>query len=379
MKHAKMIALLLLIPFFGKTQSIEVADLTIRVKKNSEEKLTYGFAEGDKILFSFQEAKNKKLKEVIIKAYPNQLKFSDYKTAAIDKKTIKVSKSGVYTFTFKNSNKLSSRICKVKISRIPANETLKDFDTEVQWVTERDTTIRTYTKKIIVGYDTTYVPKIRRVLVSSEKQEQQITTKSVRVNSITHLTNPNKTSTFFALPPHQKTDYEEKRVIAWAYWVGVGEEAQAAWRRNNNMIKTLSQTAGNFLTPLGALALGTVTQLAIPTTGEDIKYTLLDRENEFLFRGKQPYGTLDYGKGIATYKYFTHPSLMQGTYFVRLENDNYRRGVNVDVKAIAIIEHKVYKDEEYTKTVVTPIKENKIFKEPVINTKTFPVTSDYKN
>lgn len=64
---------------FGQ-QVIDVTDQTIRLGRNNEKELYYGFAGGDKIVFSFEEAGNKDLKEVEIVEYPNNSRFSDYKT-----------------------------------------------------------------------------------------------------------------------------------------------------------------------------------------------------------------------------------------------------------------------------------------------------------
>jgi hypothetical protein len=47
---------------FGQ-EPIDVAELTVKLKGNSEEKLYYGFAEGDQIIFNFTEGDGKELKE----------------------------------------------------------------------------------------------------------------------------------------------------------------------------------------------------------------------------------------------------------------------------------------------------------------------------
>ncbi|MGL5888387.1 MAG: hypothetical protein ACRC3B_00800, partial [Bacteroidia bacterium] len=43
--------------------AVDVTEQTLKISGNSEEILYYGFAEGDKILFSFSETDGKELKE----------------------------------------------------------------------------------------------------------------------------------------------------------------------------------------------------------------------------------------------------------------------------------------------------------------------------
>lgn len=94
---------------FGQ-EPLDVTEQTIKIGGLKEEELYFGFAAGDKIVFSFQEADNKEMKEIEIVEYPNNSKFSDYKSKRIENKTINVTKTGVYVFRFKNSA-IVGRIC----------------------------------------------------------------------------------------------------------------------------------------------------------------------------------------------------------------------------------------------------------------------------
>ena len=119
-------------------EPVDVTDQTIKLGGFKEEELYFGFAEGDKLIFSFEEAGNKELKEIEIVEYPSNSKFSDFKTKKTEK-TISVGKQSVYIFRFKNSA-MAGRICKIKIQRIPISEATKSFNTTVSWVTRQDTT-----------------------------------------------------------------------------------------------------------------------------------------------------------------------------------------------------------------------------------------------
>jgi hypothetical protein len=365
------------IQFLNAQNTIDVTEQTIKVKALSEEVMYFGFAKGDKIIFNLSEIDGKELKEVEIIEFPSASKFSDFKTSKVTNKVINVNTKCVYKFRFYNSS-LGGRICKVKIQRIPSEDKFKGFNTAVKWIKEQDTTWNSYTKDVISGYDTLKVQKKRKIISIEEKIEDMFMDKSQRVHSTTNE-NGNRTSIFFTLPQNQIGDYESRTVIAWAYWIGVGEESNKAWQQNRKVIVgAVKGFAGTALTPIGAIALGTATNLILPSMGEDVSYGLVDEINKNLFYSGLQYKGFDFGKGVAGYKRFTNDSMLQGTYFVVMSNDNIMQGIDVNVKVSAIIEHKKFKDEVYIEKQVNPKYEKQIIKEPVINTRELPVTFDYK-
>lgn len=357
---------------FGQ-QTVDVTDQTIKVGGLKEEEIYFGFAKGDKVVFNFREVNGKELKEVEILEYPSNSKFSDFKTSSVENKILNISKQSVYVFRLKNSN-VAGRICKIQIQRIPISEETVDFNTSVKWITKQDTSWNTYTRDIIVGYDTTYEQKTKRELVNSEQREELITDKSQRVHSQTS-DNGNKTSVFFTLPASQTSAYETKQVISWAYWIGVGEEANQAWKNNAQSISNLAKGAATYFTsPLGALALGTVTDLMLPKVGEDVDYAITDQQNRDLFFAGYQYRIYDQGKGVAGFKRFTEPVMCQGTYFVCMRNDNILQAIDVNIKVVAIIETKTFADKPYTDMMIKPRYEKKIFTDPVIRSVEIPIT-----
>jgi hypothetical protein len=360
-------------PAFAQMSPVDVTDQTIKIAGMSEEVMYFGFAEGDQLIFSFTEVNGKELKEIEILEYPSNSKFTDFKTARVDDKKIQVNKKAVYKFRFSNGA-LVGRICKIKIQRIPAAETTKSFITNVSWITKQDTTWNVYTKDVVIGYDTTKVPKKKRELVKTEQKEELIFDKVQRVHSETNE-NGNKTSLFFTLPKNIETPYKTQKVVAWAYWVGVDEEGAKAWKSNVTAVGKLAKgAAAIYLTPLGALAVGAVTELMVPSLGEDVYYCIVDQTNKDLFFAGQEFRLYDKGKGVAGYQKFTNANMLQGTWHLCMKNDNYMQGVDAAVKVIAIIETRIYEDKEYIELVVTPRYEKKIFRDPVINTQRVPVT-----
>lgn len=357
---------------FGQ-EPLDVTEQTIKIGGLKEEELYFGFAAGDKIIFSFQEVDNKEMKEIEIVEYPNNTKFSDYKSKRIEDKTINVTKTSVYIFRFKNSA-IAGRICKIKIQRIPANDDAKNFNSTVVWINRQDTTWNTYTKDVIVGYDTSYLHKTKKELVKTEQKEVLIFDKTQRVHSSTN-SNGNKTNVFFTLPKNETLSYKTTKVSSWAYWVGVDEAGNKAWEQNSKTVSNLAKgAAAMYFTPLGALALGAFTDLAVPSIGEDVEYWIADQSNAQLFMNGNSFRMYDTGKGVAGFKRFTDPSLCQGTFYILLYNDNLIQGINANIKVIAIVETNIYEDKQYSEQVVTPRTEKQIFKEPVITNKRIPVT-----
>ncbi|MCL9804481.1 hypothetical protein NAT51_03045 [Flavobacterium amniphilum] len=354
---------------------IDVTEQTIKIGALSETELIYGFAQGDQIVFNFNEVNGKELKELHILDFPGTLKFSDFKAKKIENKVFNVDEKSIYRFKFYNSA-LSGRICKIKIQRIPKEEKFINFNTAIKWIVKQDTTWNVYTENILIKQDSIKIPGIRKVLASEEIREEIILDKVQRVHSTTNE-NGNKTAVFFTLPNNTLTNYESKNVIAWAYWVGVNEESNIAWKNNQRTISTtVKSIAGLTTSPLGALALGAVTDLALPSTGEDVAYGLVDETNKDLFFSGKQYRGFDFGKGIGGYKSFTNQNVLQGKYYIVLSNDNLMQGIDANIKVSAIVEHKKFKDEKYTEYKITPIYEKKILKEPIIKTTKIPVNFD---
>jgi hypothetical protein len=338
-----------------------------------EQELQFGFAAGDKMVFHFKEINGKEIKEIEIVEYPATSKFSDYKTTQVDSKTIQVVKQGVYLFRFKNGA-ITGRICKINIQRIPAGEATVNFNTAVSWEEKQETTYNTYIKEVPAGYDTTYTRKTKKVVVKSEQREELVFDKPQRVHSSAN-TNGNKASLPFTLPKNGTTPYKTTKVVSWAYWVGVGNEANEAWKQNSKIIVSIAKgAAAYFTTPLGALAAGVVTDLAIPKMGEDVYYAVADKTNRDLFMAGQPPRVIDQGKGVAGFRKFSDPALCQGAYYILLSNDNLVQGVDASVKVIAIVETTTYEDKVVTEMTLTPRYEKKTFSEPVIKTVRIPVT-----
>lgn len=95
-------------------ETIDVTDQKIKINALSEEIVYFGFAAGDKVIFNYEEIDKKELKELEILEYPDNSKFSDFKTSKVEGKTFAITQNCIYKFRFKNTA-IGGRICKIKI------------------------------------------------------------------------------------------------------------------------------------------------------------------------------------------------------------------------------------------------------------------------
>lgn len=331
---------------------VEVTELTLKVGVGQTEELYYGFAEGDQIAFDFEEVNGKDLTEIEIIELPTNSKFMEFKASKIEGKIITVNKKSVYKFRFTNKT-LSKKVCRVSIKRIPASEDLIDFNTDWKFETVYDTTYIPYTEDSLIGYDTLKFKETLKEVVKTETFDEMIMDKTQRVHSL-YNGNSNKTYLRFDLPVNKVEDYKEEKVKAWAYWIGVGNEASEAYGKN---IKAMGELAAGvasvYGTPLAGIAVGAITELLTPKTGEDVAYRFMDGfENVQAFLAGNEYYLFDQGKGIAAYG--KNSNLLQGSYYIGLYNDNEVTGIDVNVKIVVIKEIKTFADVTYDREKVTP-------------------------
>ncbi len=338
---------------FSIENPILVTEATISLNFDETEELYFSFAEGDIIEFNFEMIKGKHLKEIEIFELPNNKIFSDFKAEKIVKKQIQIRNKGLYKFKFYSSS-LTKRVGKIKIFRIPTDDSTKDFNTNWKWKTVRDTIYTPYTIDSIIGYNKIKYKEKVKELVKTENIEDILFNKNQRVHS---YYNENRSSIYLRvdLPNPISTELKEEKVIAWAYWIGVGQQAQQAYQENAKSVGDLANgITSMYGTPLAGLAVGTITELLIPKTGEDVYYTFIpDYENAEKFVNGQTYLQFDTGKGIAAYG--KNSNRTQGIFYIGLSNDNQLQGIDVDVKVVAVKEVKTFDIMEYDREKEEPI------------------------
>lgn len=373
MKHLVYICLLFSGLCFG--QKITVAEVQVKLDANKTEELMYGFAAGDRIIFTIK-TNGANLSEASVLQYPDVCKYKGQNVTE-DKREFTVTDKGVYIFRMVNNSK-GKRTATLTITRVPKSSDTRNFNTAVKWQNVQDTSWVSVTKEVIAGYDSVRVQKTRKIVGLENKYEEIVLDKSQRVAAKTSF-GDTRTFVEFSLPVNFTAKDETKKVVAWAYWVGVGEESNEFWKQNRKMIVGAVQGAATyFSTPLGGIAAGAVTNLIMPVNGEDVEYALTNETNKTLFLGRKEYKAIDKGKGITSYKRVTDGKMLQGKYYVALANDNLIQPIDVNVKVSAIIEHIKYKEEKYIDYDVKPRYEKKIVREPLITSARIPVTADYR-
>jgi hypothetical protein len=293
---------------------IDIADNTLKVAAISEEVFYFGFAEGDQVIFNFQEVNGKELKEIEIVELPSSSKFMDYKSSKIENKTFNILKTGIYKFRFSNQA-LSGRICKFKIQRIPASETTKNFNTNV------------YTRTV---YDTTYTPITEKYLIKSDTAAIPVVDQVARVSSQTAMNgSSNKTIVDFTLP---------EGTIAWSYYIGVGNEGEEAFKAASDKFLTSAADAVISIPGYGtmaALALYGINYFTQIQGGDNIKYYFItDWENVLLFKSGQAF--YQYKQGDVVNDASRMTTHLTGKIYLALINDNIADAIDVTVKVTAV-------------------------------------------
>lgn len=352
---------------------IDVCEKAIKINALSEEVFYYGFADGDKIVFSLEEVSGKEVKEVEILEYPQSSKFSDYKTKKIENKQILVNKKNVYKFRIYNSS-LGGRVCRIKVQRIPSNEKTKNFNTAVNWIEKQETTYNTYTKDVTIGYETKYETKVKKELVKVDTLLTQLFDKNLRVHSemasgktqYTYATVELPTNTYV---PNQLNPYQTKEVISWSYWLGVGQKSKEDYDNANKKITSGISTLGA-LTGYSALASLAVTGISI------FKNTDIGDNVNFKFYGLQNGNeiTIDFGNVISASG--RNEKIKQGSFSIQLFNDNVMEGIDVNLKMVVMQIQKTWQDKQYQEKIEIPKIEKQIFKEPIITTISIPVMEE---
>ena len=327
-------------------------------KLKGEESLYYGFAEGDQIIFDFQETNKKSVKEIEIVEMPNNTKFQDFKVSNVNQKTIKVHKNAIYLFRFKNPA-IASRICKVKIQRIPSDSSKINFDTGWRYEDVKDTTYVPYTEDSIVGYEERHYTEVVKELKESHVEEYEILNHTTEVQAIGLLANRNPRAILtFELPKNVKNELKEQKVVSWAFWFATGDDAESFWVRNKKRLVNLSSTlVGAYTSPLGAFAAGAMVDMIIPAAGQrtTVKYSITDVHNAHLFMNGSSYRTIHQGSGSGGHQRFTSIEMTNGKYALCLYNPNTAKSIRVMAKGIALVEVKTYQFVEYERVKSVPM------------------------
>lgn len=299
----------------AQTAPVEVVENTLKIGGLSEETFYYGFAEGDQLIFTFDEVNNKELKEVEIIEYPSSSKFMDYKTKRIGNKIITVNKTGIYKFRFANSA-LLGRVCKFRIQRIPSSDKYKTFNTSVYWRTV---------------YDTTYREEEERYLVRIDTISEDFYSSMPQISSQNALNgNSNRQVIDFVLPHN---------TVSWSFYIGTGKKSKEALdKAQTSFLKSSSKALSTILNygPMTALALTGVSYISAVQGEDNVKYWFLsDYYSVTQFQNNQTF--MQYKKGDVINEACQMKSPLKGKVYIGLLNDNTFDPIAVIIKATAVV------------------------------------------
>lgn len=324
MKYLTIVCLSLCMPLWLFSQdTLDVVDKKIKIGGVETIKEYYGFAKGDKIIFSLNVDGKKELKDVIFSEYPDIVRFADHKTSRIENKLLNISQNGVYSFEYYNSS-LSGRTVEIKIQRIPRSEETRIFNTNVKWVNK---------------VDTTYSAKENAYLTKSDTSFVDVINSTVRVHSTTN-TNPNKTLVDFTIPAN---------TIKWSYWIGVGKESQEAFAKDEKEYLSSATKLLGSINPLAGLAVGLIT-MTQSQIGDNVFYYFLSSHSETQkFMTGQQFLQFKNGNVVTDFGLMNYSSPSNQRYYLGLLNDNLMDGIDVNVKILAVVVNNQY--EVITETV----------------------------
>lgn len=311
-----MLQLCCLSPVIGQ-KKILLTESTLEIAPGEMQEACFGLAAGDEVVFSARVTKGTKLENIIVTEYPQSVRYSDYMTRRLHSKKIKIATTGVYAFAFVADTFETTKVA-YKVVRIPASDSVQNFNTNVYWRTV---------------LDTTWAEKKEYGLRKSDTTIVNLVDQSAKVHSRTNL-NGSRSTIKFTLPPN---------TAAWSYYIGVDQEGQEEFEDATHMV---AKYGGKVLTaipgygPLAALALGGVSYLTQLQAGEDIDYYIVANGQESLFIDGEPFTYIRNGLVTSDYARMVQP--LSGTFHFCLSNDNAVTSVQALVKVTAVVVKNTY-------------------------------------
>lgn len=326
---------------------VSVAEITLQIKPGDEQSLYYRFAAGDEIQFSFTETVGKNLKLVEVLEWPKELVYTAQNIAETKPQYIVVQATGVYQFRFVGGS--GNREVHITIKRRPESDFLSNFDTSVRWEIRQDTFYKIGNLEY-PGFEYRSEKRTRTILLQSDTAAVTVLEKTERIFPRSGVIYGSNTSEMrFSLPKNQYLPSKiqaqsSAEVISWAYWIGVGDEADRSFKDANlKAVAKLADIASGLQLisvsggygALALLALKGVAMFSNPPKGDNVRYTLWNDSGK----------SLDTGSSIVAFRRMETP--LQGDFLFQLSNDNILEAINVQVKVLAVVQQKKYRKEDY--------------------------------
>ena len=304
-------------PLFVSGRDFCLVDEDVVIKGGKTYEAYYAFAEGDEVSFSMT-CRRKKIFECNIYQLPTTLLFRRNHKDSI-KSNIVINGTGILRFEIRNKSLLRKNV-RVKIVRKCKEVLYMDFTSAVDKEKVKKNLYYIGSKDVVVGNDTTI---------------ENITDRKQTVHSKTSIKHKNRTILEIDIPSN---------TVSWAYWIGVGEEASKAYATSLKRFLQSSSVIALKIPdygPIAAVALNGVALMINTTTGDNVKYSLFrGSSNRSRFMNKKVITTIK--KGDVVYDYSQVKNGDCGIYYLGLLNDNFRTGIDVTIKVVAIVVNKRY-------------------------------------
>lgn len=261
---------------------------------NNKEENVIGLDKGDKIILNCSVLNKKGNATISIKEYNNGVEiYKKERFKEIVNEEILIPSKGIY-FVSLHTDALFGKEAKVTIDRLASSDSDPSFSTLVKTVN-----------------DTTSIEVLNTI---------------IRVYSATNLDHVNRTSVRINLP--QNTTY-------WAYWIGVGQEAQNQMKAFTSSIASI----GSYLplNPLIKYGMKVISSLPMLNSTATISYRFVDSQNAQFFVNKQGYKyfTFKHSENICT-DYSLIGQNFQDL-VLAMNNESTFTGQDVEVRVVAFI------------------------------------------
>lgn len=340
-----LIFLISKILFVFSGNEILVFDSQVQIKARSSEHIFISFCKGDIINIEIKELKNRSIRHFSASEYKGRFIYGLNTRRDSALCIFFVPETSVYVLNLKN-NSFLSRNYTLKIFRKPVSNNSKEFNTKPVWEEQIDTIYNIRKRDKIITYDTLVTEKPILVLDTCKNIEQILMDQRIKLESSISFRKKNRAVIEIDLA---EDTFESKFVghepLAWAYWIGVGKEAEESWQKT---VKTVSRLGGGLLSkyvhPLLGFAIGIIPDFFIPATGKNVRFWFVnDTLQSNLFLQQKEFKSIESGRAIVAYG--KNNQISSSKIYLCLLNESAISPIDVNFKIASIIKECHYKLE----------------------------------
>jgi hypothetical protein len=358
---------------YGKTL---VYDTSISVKARSFHEFFISFHKGDIVSLEIRELNKKAIGGFTASEFDGRSIYS-LKTGfdSVDASFF-VPETSVYKIRFSNKS-FFSRKYSFKIFRQGATSKSHNFKTKPLWIERVDTIYDIRKSDKIIGFDTLIIEKPVLVLDTCRMTEQIVVDQTVKLESSISMRKRNRAVIEIDLTDHgHSSQFVERRPVAWAYWIGVGKEAEESWHKT---VKSVSKLSGSLLSkyvhPLVGFAVGIIPEFFIPATGKNVSfYFVNDTTQSNLFLQNKDFESVEKGRAIVSYGKQNQDD--NSKIFLCLHNESAISPIDVSFKIASITEECHYKIQIEKQIQVRAVYKRKAANVPQIVKRKIPVVDE---